>query len=177
MCENRRRDVLMFNAIESLCKSQGVKISDKEKVHAILKDTVLAKRNTECYDKMMNELIFVFGSNLAGRHGKGAALFAKLNYDAVCGIGEGATGRSYALPTKDGALKTLPLDVIKSHVDVFIEYAKNTPFFIFKITQIGCGLAGYKPEQIAPMFNDAPDNCFFDDTWQPFMVLDSKQFW
>lgn len=67
--------------------------------------------------------IFVFGSNLAGRHGKGAALYAREHYGAVYGVGVGPTGSAYAIPTKDGKLRTLPLDQIKKHVDAFLAYA------------------------------------------------------
>lgn len=103
--------------------------------------------------------IFVFGSNLAGRHGAGAALWARQNRGAKYGVGEGRQGDSYAIPTKDERLKALSLTDIKSHVKKFIRYACNNPSLQFEVTAIGCGLAGYKPKQIAPMFEDAPDNC------------------
>lgn len=107
----------------------------------------------------MSSVIFVFGSNLAGRHGKGAALHARLNFGAQYGVGLGRTGMAYAIPTKDHRLKTLPLSAIKSYVDDFIRYAKENPELIFQVTRIGCGLAGYSDYQIAPMFLDAPGNC------------------
>jgi hypothetical protein len=103
-------------------------------------------------------MIFVFGSNRAGRHGKGAALFAKNRHGAVTGIGEGHQGNSYAIPTKDENIKTLPLDEIKIHVGRFLAYARTHPDLNFKLTPIGCGLAGFVPEDIAPMFRDAPQN-------------------
>lgn len=102
--------------------------------------------------------VFVFGSNLAGRHGAGAAKFARTNHGAVYGKGIGHHGNSYAIPTKDEYIKTLPLDKIKPYVDQFIEYAKNNPSLTFKLTPIGCGLAGYEPTDIAPMFVSAPYN-------------------
>jgi hypothetical protein len=102
--------------------------------------------------------IFVFGSNLAGRHGAGAAKFARENYGAVYGEGIGHHGNSYAIPTKDFVLKTLTLDAIQRHVNDFLEYANNNPSLIFKLTPIGCGLAGYSPKDIAPMFVNAPPN-------------------
>lgn len=102
--------------------------------------------------------IFVFGSNLAGRHGKGAALCAKRDWGAVYGVGVGRTGDSYAIPTKGRRLEVLPLDMIEDYVADFIAYARANPDLQFKLTAIGCGLAGYKPEQIAPMFKDAPGN-------------------
>lgn len=103
--------------------------------------------------------IFVFGSNLAGRHGKGAALTARQMYGAKNGQGIGRQGQSYAIPTKDCMLKPLPLKDIKKYVDAFLEHARVFPDDTFQVTTIGCGLAGYKPEQIAPMFKDAPSNC------------------
>lgn len=103
--------------------------------------------------------IFVFGSNLAGRHGKGAALFARQNHGAIYGQGIGLQGSSYAIPTKDSNIRTLPLDDIERHVYIFLEFAKSHPEMIFNITRIGCGLAGYKDYQIAPMFKNATSNC------------------
>lgn len=102
--------------------------------------------------------IFVFGSNLAGRHGAGAALYARRNHGAIYGQGIGLQGRSYAIPTKDGDLSTLPLYIIREHVDTFVRFAARHPEFKFKLTPIGCGLAGYRPEDIAPMFVDVTEN-------------------
>lgn len=105
--------------------------------------------------------IFVFGSNLAGRHGKGAALTARETYGAEYGIGGGRTGDSYAIPTKGHRLEVLELSIIKRYIDEFIEYAKSHPELRFIVTNVGCGLAGYRPEQIAPMFSESPMNCRF----------------
>lgn len=102
--------------------------------------------------------VFVFGSNLAGRHGKGAALFARQNRGAIYGQGEGLQGNSYAIPTKDGALRTLPLSSVAAHARRFIEFARSRPDLRFELTPIGCGLAGFVPSQIAPFFRDAPPN-------------------
>lgn len=106
----------------------------------------------------MTDPVFVFGSNLAGRHGKGAALFARQHRGAIYGRGEGIQGNSYAIPTKDATLKTLPLASIKSAVERFLEYARDCPDMQFQLTPIGCGLAGYRHDEIAPMFLDAPGN-------------------
>jgi hypothetical protein len=100
--------------------------------------------------------VFVFGSNLAGRHGKGAALEAYKNWGAIYGMGHGRQGNSYAIPTKGLHLEVLPLHTINYFVQEFLEYAVKMPGNIFKLTAIACGLAGYKPEQIAPMFETAP---------------------
>lgn len=102
--------------------------------------------------------VFVFGSNLAGRHGKGAAKWALENRGAIYGVGMGLQGNSYAIPTKDAAIQTLPLESIRRNVNIFIAFAKAHPEMTFELTPIGCGLAGYKHEQIAPMFADAPGN-------------------
>ena len=103
--------------------------------------------------------IFVFGSNLAGRHGKGAALTAKTYHGAIYGRGCGLQGKSYAIPTKDYDLNSLSLSDIKDFVSEFLQFAFNNPQLEFRVTAIGCGLAGYKPSQIAPMFRGAPNNC------------------
>jgi hypothetical protein len=124
--------------------------------------------------------IFVFGSNTAGIHGAGAAAHARKRLGAQWGVGEGPTGHTYALPTKGhtsanriGA--TLSMDKIQKHVNTFIEYAAMNPDRNFQVTCVGCGLAGLKHEQIAPMFKKAPDNCFFDTLWKPW--LPEKKFW
>jgi hypothetical protein len=109
--------------------------------------------------------IFVFGSNLAGRHGKGAALYAKQFFGAVYGVGYGRTGNSYAIPTKDEALRVLPLTTIQAWCFAFIEYAKAHPELTFVVTPVGTGLAGYTKDQIAPFFNGMPLNCRYSETW------------
>jgi hypothetical protein len=100
-----------------------------------------------------NSWVFVFGSNEAGRHGKGAAKTALIEFGAKLGVGVGHIGNSYAIPTKSGNLRTLSLYKIDKYVDEFITYASENPQLNFYVTEIGCGLAGYKPAQIAPMFN------------------------
>lgn len=110
--------------------------------------------------------IFVFGSNLAGRHGKGAALHALKHHGALYGCGRGIQGNSYGIPTKDLYIRTLPLDTIRLNVDEFIQFAKEHPEAIFNVTRIGCGLAGYKDQDIAPMFKDAPTNCNLPEGWR-----------
>lgn len=114
---------------------------------------------------MSNE-IFVFGSNLAGRHGKGAALDACKKYGAVYGVGVGLTGGSYAIPTKGFKLEVLPLEVITTYVEQFKKFAAENPQYTFKVTRIGCGLAGYTDIQIAPIFKDSPANCTLPEGWR-----------
>jgi hypothetical protein len=102
--------------------------------------------------------IFVFGSNLAGRHGKGAALEAAKNYGAIRGVGWGRQGQSYAIPTKGFVLERLPLPIIEHFCRVFVEYARARPQETFRLTPIGCGLAGYTVNDIAPFFDCCPAN-------------------
>ena len=101
------------------------------------------------------EQIFVFGSNLSGRHGKGAAKTA-LGWGAKWGQSAGLQGRTYGIPTKDASIRrTLTITEIKPFVDEFIDFAKTRKDLIFLVTEIGCGLAGHKQKDIAPLFLDA----------------------
>jgi len=102
--------------------------------------------------------IMVFGSNLRGIHGGGAARVAYEHHGAEMGVGEGRTGLSYALPTKADFSRTLSVEEIAEHAAKFIEYARANPRDTFQLTQVGCGLAGLTKEQIAPLFRDIPGN-------------------
>ena len=113
--------------------------------------------------------IFVFGSNLAGRHGRGSALEAVRNHGAKYGCGHGRYGNSYAIPTKDFDLKILPLKSIKQYVEVFLHHARMAADDTFHVVKIGCGLAGYKDEDIAPMFKGAPANVKLHNDWRKFV--------
>ena len=124
-----------------------------------------------------SDAIWVFGSNLAGRHGLGAALVARERFAAVPGVGAGRTGRAYAIPTKDGRggqrltdpAATLPLQEARENIRAFIAYAKAHPELSFFVTRIGCGHAAFADAQIAPLFHDAPNNCSFADEWRPLL--------
>jgi hypothetical protein len=96
--------------------------------------------------------IFVFGSNLAGLHGGGAARLAYQKFGAVWGQGVGLQGQSYAIPTMQGGVET-----IQPYVDEFIEFAKQRPQLKFLVTEIGCGIAGFSPSEIAPLFEQAKE--------------------
>jgi len=117
-------------------------------------------------------MIFVFGSNLQGIHGAGAALYAKKVHRAVEGQGEGLQGSSWALPTCSAPGQPLSLAEIKGHVDTFLRFAKRSHLLQFQVTAIGCGFAGYKPEDIAPMFLDeaheTPEN-----VWLPAQFVEA----
>ena len=118
--------------------------------------------------KLENNQIFVFGSNLAGRHGKGAAKTA-LKWGAIYGDAEGLQGNTYGIPSKNKSIKeTLNIYEIKTYVNTFIDFAKQHPEFIFLVTEIGCGLAGLKPKQVAPLFTRAIEA---ENIWLP------KRFW
>ena len=109
--------------------------------------------------KLYDGEIFVFGSNLAGMHGGGAARAAVRHYGAIMGQGVGLQGRSYAIPTMQGGV-----DTIKPYVDEFITFAKAHKELTFLVTRIGCGIAGFKPADIAPLFKDAVD---VENIWLP----------
>lgn len=101
--------------------------------------------------------IFVFGSNLSGIHGAGAALYARENFGAELGVGEGLTGDAYALPTKgkrkkDKTFDILPLEEIETHIITFLKHARKNPSNIYLVTPIGTGLAGYSKKQIMNLF-------------------------
>ena len=98
--------------------------------------------------------VFVFGSNLDGRHGKGAALTAKRLFGAKQGVGEGLTGMSYALPTVGHNLSYMKLEKVSEHVNKFISFAVKMTNLKFLVTEVGCGLAGHDVKAIAPMFRD-----------------------
>ena len=113
--------------------------------------------------------IFVFGSNLGGLHGLGAALVAKRFFGAEQGVGKGLTGLSYAVATKDRFIRTLPLVDIRRNVNEFIEFTHSHPELKFFVTRLGCGLAGYRDTAIAPMFRGANSNCSFAEQWRPYL--------
>lgn len=110
--------------------------------------------------------IFVFGSNLQGIHGAGAALHARRHFGAELGVGQGRTGDAYAIPTKATCRKSLTLEEIRPHVAEFILYAQRHPELTFNVTRVGCGLAGFIDDDIAPMFADAPVNCLLPAFWR-----------
>lgn len=132
----------------------------------------------EKYNRLMTEhqhTVFVFGSNLAGRHGKGAALTARVMFKAQPGVGTGPTGRCYAIPTKDEELATLSLERIAAWVDRFKAYARDVPGALFLVTRVGCGLAGYTDHQIAPLFEDASANVVLPQGWDDIIIKSKRK--
>lgn len=101
-------------------------------------------------DKLQPGEIFVFGSNLLGMHAGGAARAAYHKFGAVMGQGVGLQGQSYAIPTMQGGVET-----IKPYVDEFIDFARQHTELTFLVTRIGCGIAGFRDEEIAPLFTEA----------------------
>ncbi len=104
----------------------------------------------EAVTQLKADEVFVFGSNIEGMHGGGAAFYAFHHFGAVMGCGVGLRGQSYAIPTMQGGVET-----IKPYVDEFIAFAKDHPELFFYVTRIGCGIAGFRDREIAPLFASA----------------------
>lgn len=106
--------------------------------------------------------VFVFGSNLRGTHGGGAAWLAYKKFGAIMGQGVGLQGQSYGIPTMQGGVET-----IRPYVDDFIAFAKTRPDLTFLVTRIGCGIAGFQEREIAPLFEKAHDveNIVLPEGW------------
>ena len=137
-------DAKTFNPENTLSlASQIPPIMEKDYSNRITPEYITSLKSNE---------IFVFGSNLAGMHGGGAARTARLYFGAVLGNGDGPQGQSYAIPTMQGGVET-----IRPYVDKFIDYAKAHPEQTFLVTPIGCGIAGFTPDDIAPLFEKAVD--------------------
>ena len=116
---------------------------------------MIERTTPDIITKLKDNEIFIFGSNLSGRHGKGAAKTA-LGWGAKWGQAKGLQGKTYGIPTKDASIRrTLTIEEIKPFVDEFIEFAKANENLIFLVTEIGCGLAGLKPKEVAPLFKQA----------------------
>lgn len=128
-----------------------------------MKENYTGRVTPSWIDDLQENEVFVFGSNLAGMHGGGAARIARLRFGAVMGNGVGMQGRSYAIPTMQGGTET-----IRPYVNDFIAYAKEHPELTFLVTPIGCGIAGFEPEDIAPLFEEASN---VENIWLP------KSFW
>ena len=103
-------------------------------------------------DHLAENEIFVFGSNLAGKHYGGAAFVANKKFGAEWGVGSGLTGQTYAIPTMRAGV-----EMIKPYVDEFLAFARNHPEYRFLVTRVGCGIAGFSDREIAPLFREAAD--------------------
>lgn len=121
-------------------------------------------------DVLLPGQVFVFGSNLSGIHGAGAAKTAVKKFGAMWGLGTGYYGQTYAIPTKDeDVAKALTIEEIKPYVRAFVAFACMQPHLTFLITRIGCGLAGYTDADIAPLFAELPENCILPEEWIPYV--------
>lgn len=121
-------------------------------------------------------MVFVFGSNTDGRHGAGAALYARNFCGAKNGIGEGmASPTSYALPTVGHTLSRMSFETLKGHIAKFLQFASEHDELQFKVTRVGCERAGFSDAQVAPLFLNAPGNCLFDTGWA--RALPDARFW
>ena len=113
----------------------------------------MSKRITQKWiTSLTDNEIFVFGSNLQGMHGGGAARMAYKQFGAVWGQGTGLQGKSYAIPTMHGGAEK-----IAPYVNTFIDFAREHKELKFLVTEIGCGIAGFTPEEMAPLFREALD--------------------
>ena len=135
-------------------KNSEIKNIQSHSINTGLADVTADRITPENITSISENEVFVFGSNLSGIHGKGAAKTA-LKWGAKLGQASGLQGKTYAIPTKDATIKrVLHIDEIKHFVDDFIEWAKYHTGNTFYVTEIGCGLAGYKPKDIAPLFTE-----------------------
>ena len=140
----------------SFKKFKGLFESDEKKKHKhrFIRHKTSKRAHPDETPDIVSELqedeVFVFGSNLAGAHGGGAAYDAMRRFGAEWGVGVGMTGQSYAIPTMQGGIET-----IKPYVDDFIAFAKAHPEKFFIVTRIGCGIAGFRDSEMAPLFRDA----------------------
>ena len=120
-------------------------------------------------------LIFVFGSNLGGYHGAGAAKEAHHKFGAFYHKAEGLQGQSYGIPTKDRQLRTLDVAIIEKAIDRFIAFTHSHPNDRFYVTPVGTGLAGLSHNAIAPLFRGA-QGCWFPRVWEPYLEPRSPVF-
>jgi hypothetical protein len=118
--------------------------------------------------------VFVFGSNMNGYHGAGAARFARVHYNAKMGVVFGHTGEAFAIPTMGENFTPLGLSVIREYVVKFLTEARNKPDHVYYLTPIGCGIAGFTAEQIAPLFKGAPSNVRLPDEFTAVLTSHAK---
>jgi hypothetical protein len=142
---------------------QRYQLREKENLDFIREEVMEQKRTTpEFITSLEPNEIFVFGSNLRGMHGGGAAYIAYRKFGAIMGKGVGLQGQSYAIPTMQGGVET-----IRPYVDEFIWFAKQHPELTFLVTRIGCGIAGFTDDEISPLFKEAHevDNIVLPPGW------------
>ena len=140
----------MINLAKRIGVVDNERIQDDEPTYNRDMEKNIGRTTPDFITSLAENEIFVFGSNLAGFHGGGAARVAHQRFGAVWGQGVGLQGQSYAIPTMQGGVET-----IKPYVDEFIEFAKAHTDLKFLVTRIGCGIAGFKDVEIAPLFKKA----------------------
>ena len=159
----RRREPMSAPLPMSASMSEMAASAAYEELDFIKEDIMEQKRTTpEFITELQPNEIFVFGSNLKGMHGGGAAYIAYRKFGAIMGQGVGLQGQSYGIPTMQGGVET-----IRPYVDEFIAFAKEHPELTFLVTRIGCGIAGFTDEEIAPLFEQAHDveNIVLPEGW------------
>jgi hypothetical protein len=137
--------------------------ASKRRFYFIKEKLMEQKRTTpEFITELQPNEIFVFGSNLQGMHGGGAAYIAYRKFGAIMGQGVGLQGQSYGIPTMQGGV-----DTIRPYVDDFIQFAKEHPQLTFLVTRIGCGIAGFTDAEISPLFQQAHgvENIVLPEGW------------
>lgn len=160
--KNGRNIVILYYLRKKTCTMGLLPLSDQQILDGLCNEAPMPdysidynymeqKRTTPTFiDSLEKNEIFVFGSNLHGMHGGGAAWIAYKKFGAVMGQGVGLQGQSYGIPTMQGGVET-----IRPYVDEFIAFAKEHPELTFLVTRIGCGIAGFTDEEIAPLFEQA----------------------
>ena len=155
------------------CQKVFVPLQGKTKRTIMDKETWMNEHSSaEKIERLEPNEVFVFGSNLQGHHGGGAAFAAYKKFNAKWGVGVGMTGQCYAIPTMQGGVET-----IKPYVDDFIEFAKQNTDKVFLVTRIGCGISGFVDEEIAPLFKDAVnlDNVKLPKTFYTCLLDDTQE--
>jgi hypothetical protein len=148
----QRRDGVTPSISPCMIYYRDVRGKMRNKIKQMIMESKFKRVTPQNIENLADNEVFVFGSNMAGRHGKGAAKTA-LKWGAKYGQGVGLQGRTYGIPTMNGSItRKLSLEVIGGYVDEFIGFAVRNPEKTFLVTEIGCGLAGYDVNDIAPLF-------------------------
>jgi hypothetical protein len=151
MYDRMERDFASCCAAPEPMSTKGMKLfrarRNREEKNYVSMDNYRDRIAPNNINSLKSNEIFVFGSNLEGMHGGGAARVAVMKFGAVMGQGVGLQGQSYAIPTMQGGVET-----IRPYVDEFINFAKGHPELTFLVTRIGCGIAGFDDKEIAPLF-------------------------
>lgn len=139
----------------------------------------MRKYTPECITELKNDEVFVFGSNLWGSHGGGAAKIAYEQFGARWGVrgAMGCHGHSYAIPTLDLNMEKVPMDYLEESCADFLHFAESFKIYTFYVTKIGCGIAGFDEEDVKKLFINSPDNVILPKDWdtRPYEIQDDVQ--